>query len=217
MVSIYNQKGETVGKVKLNPEIFGVEVKPSVVHQVAEAMLANAREAWAHTKTRGEVRGGGRKPWRQKGTGRARHGSIRSPIWVGGGVTFGPRKERSYKKKINKKAKNKALFMCLSDKVGDKKLIVLEDLKLEAPKTKYFAEVVGNLPIEKKILFILPAKDDLVIRSGRNLPLINFEIVDNINMLDILNSNFLVFTKEGIEKLEEKYLPRKKQTGRERT
>ena len=153
LISLYNQKGETIGKVKLNPEVFGVKVKSSVVHQVVEAMLANAREAWAHTKTKGEVRGGGRKPWKQKGTGRARHGSIRSPLWVGGGVTFGPRNERNYKKKINKKMKTKDLFMCLSDKVASSQLIVLEDVSLEAPKTKYFAEIIKNLFRNQIIIF----------------------------------------------------------------
>jgi large subunit ribosomal protein L4 len=205
-VNLYNQKGETVGKVKLKPEIFGVEVKPEVIHQVAVAMMSNARERWAHAKTRGEVRGGGRKPWRQKGTGRARHGSIRSPLWRGGGVTFGPARERTYKKKINKKVKMKALLMCLSDKVKDDKLIVLDELKLDAPKTKYFIQVLKSLPVEGKVLFVLPRKDEAALLSSRNLSETKVKTTGDLNVLDLLNFKFLVLTKESIENLGEKYI-----------
>lgn len=194
-----------MGKMRLKPEIFGVEVKPSVVHQVAVAMLSNARSPYAHVKTRGEVRGGGRKPWRQKGTGRARHGSIRSPLWVGGGITFGPRKERTYKQKINKKMKTKALLMCLTDKVKSNKLILLDKIELVEAKTKYFAEIINKLPIEKRVLFILPNGDGKIMRSARNLPKVEIETADNFNVLNLLNSKFLVLTKESVRKIEEKY------------
>ncbi len=142
---VYSQNGEKIKDIELNPEIFNVEVKNSVVHQVVVAQMANSRTAIAHTKTRGEVRGGGVKPWRQKGTGRARVGSIRSPLWVGGGVTFGPRKDRNFSQKVNKKMKRKALFMCLSDKINNDLLVVLDKLNLEKGKTKELVEIIKNL------------------------------------------------------------------------
>ena len=146
---VYNVKAEKVREVDLNPAVFGVEVKESVVHQVAVAQRANARTAIAHTKTRGEVRGGGAKPWRQKGTGRARHGSNRSPIWVGGGITFGPRKDRNFSQKVNKKMKRKALFMCLANKANENLLFLLDKLVLEDGKTREMVDVLKSL---KKVL-----------------------------------------------------------------
>jgi len=143
-IKIYNQSGTVVKEGKLNPEIFGVAVKESVVHQVAVAQMANARVAIADTKDRSEVRGGGKKPWRQKGTGRARQGSIRSPLWKGGGVVFGPKSARNFYQKINKKMKRKALFMCLSDKVSNNFLVVIDKLNLTAGKTKEIVEIVKN-------------------------------------------------------------------------
>jgi len=143
--AVYNVKAEKVKDIELNPAIFNVEAKESVVHQVAVAQMANSRVAIAHTKTRGEVRGGGAKPWRQKGTGRARAGSNRSPIWVGGGITFGPRKDRNFSQKVNKKMKTRALFMCLSDKVSNNLLVLLDKLSLENGKTKEVVEVIKNL------------------------------------------------------------------------
>ena len=154
---VFSQTGEKVKEVELNPAIFDIPVKENVVHQVVTAQLANSRIIIADTKDRSEVRGGGRKPWRQKGTGRARHGSIRSPLWVGGGVTFGPTKERNFKKKINKKMKTKALFMCLSDKVNNNLLILLDKLNLEKGKTKEIVEVIKNLN-NKEILKLKEVK-----------------------------------------------------------
>ena len=142
---VFRQTGEKIKALELNAKIFGVEVKESVVHQVIVAQMANSREAIAHTKLKSEVRGGGKKPWAQKGTGRARHGSSRSPIWVGGGVTFGPRNIRNFSQKINKKMKTKALFMCLSDKVANNLLTVLDDVKIETGKTKEIVGVIKNL------------------------------------------------------------------------
>lgn len=139
-LTVYNQEGAVTGSQELSDKVFGVGVKNEVVHQVAVAMMGNKRQVLAHTKGRGEVRGGGRKPWRQKGTGRARHGSIRSPLWVGGGVTFGPTKERNFSKKINTKMRRKAITMCLSDRVKDGKLVLLDGLSLKDGKTK---EIVG--------------------------------------------------------------------------
>jgi len=142
---VFSQTGEKVKEIELNSKIFNVDIKESVVHQVAVAQMANSRVAIAHTKDRSEVSGGGIKPWRQKGTGRARHGSNRSPLWVGGGVTFGPTKDRNFSKKVNQKQKTKALFMCLSDKVNNNLFILLDKLNLEEGKTKEVAEVIKNL------------------------------------------------------------------------
>ena len=144
-VQVYSQIGEKVGEMELNSKVFGMQPKESVVHQVAVAQLANSRAAIAHTKDRSEVRGGGVKPWRQKGTGRARHGSTRSPIWVGGGVTFGPTKDRNFSQKVNKKMKTKALFMCLSDKVNQDWLILLDKLNVADGKTREIADILKSL------------------------------------------------------------------------
>src|SRR3989344_1515557 len=173
---LYNQSGELMGNVELPDKIFGVAMNEDLVRQVLEAQSANSRRVIAHTKDRSEVRGGGKKPWKQKGTGRARHASIRSPIWKGGGVTFGPTKERNFKKKINKKMARKALFMALSSKVKDKQLFVLDNIILENPKTKEMAVIlknfsslmglptgqVGNKP---KTLLVLPSMEDKIKRS----------------------------------------------------
>jgi large subunit ribosomal protein L4 len=151
---LYDQTGKEVKKIDLNPAVFGIEIKESVVHQVSVAQANNSRVAIAHTKTKGEVRGGGKKPWRQKGTGRARHGSSRSPLWVGGGVTFGPRSDRNFSEKVNKKMKTKALFMCLSNKVNSDWLILLDKLELAEGKTKEISEIIKQfktvLKLDKK-------------------------------------------------------------------
>ncbi|MFH1900140.1 MAG: 50S ribosomal protein L4 [Patescibacteria group bacterium] len=147
-IDIYNLKAEKVKEVELNPAIFGVEIKEGLIHQVVIAQMANRRKVLAHTKDKSEVRGGGRKPWRQKGTGRARHGSSRSPIWIGGGVTFGPTKERNFSQKINKKMKKKALFMCLSDRVNDKQLALLDKLELKEAKTKELSKLLNGLNVK---------------------------------------------------------------------
>jgi len=148
---IYNQQAEVVEEMELNPKIFDVPTNSALIHQALVAQMANMRQVLAHTKGRGEVRGGGRKPWRQKGTGRARHGSIRSPIWRGGGVTFGPTKDRNFKKDINKKMKRKALLMALSDKASNKKLVILDKLAIGEFKTKKFDNII--LALEQNILF----------------------------------------------------------------
>ncbi len=149
-IKVYNQKAETVDEVKLSDQVFGVKVNEALVHQAMVMQMANERQVLAHTKDRSEVRGGGRKPWRQKGTGRARAGSIRSPIWKGGGITFGPRKDKNFKKKINKKMKQKAMLMVLSDRVANKNLVILDQLEIGEFKTKVFDEILGGL--EKKKL-----------------------------------------------------------------
>lgn len=220
-VAIYNQQGEKVGIQKLNEAVFGIKAKPAVVHQAVMAQMANARKSIAHTKTRSEVSGGGRKPWRQKGTGRARHGSIRSPLWIGGGIIFGPRKERNYEVKINKKVRRKAIFMALSDKVVHNQLILLDKLELPAAKTKKMVEIIETL--KKKIiaeikteesqktktkksaedktkllnsLIILDEKDkdkdEMILRAARNLPKIRVIRYNSLNLIDLLKANYLI-------------------------
>jgi len=212
IVDTYNQKGEKIGQTRLPKEIFEVPVNSDLVHQVAVSQMANRRIPRAHAKTRAEVRGGGRKPWRQKGTGRARHGSIRSPIWRGGGITFGPRKERVFKKKIPKKMKRKALFMILSAKVKENLLILLDSLKIEKPKTKLMAEMVENLRSKIKdfkrgsILIALPQKDEIIIRATRNIPNVQTIEARNLNVLDLLSFKYLLVPKEVIKVIKETFL-----------
>jgi len=209
-VKVYNQKGEEVGETVLPKEIFGREINSDLIHQVAVCMMANQRLPWAHTKDRSEVRGGGRKPWPQKGTGRARHGSIRSPIWVGGGVTHGPRKEKKYEKKIPKKMKRLALFCVLSGKLKDKELFVLDKLELKTPKTKLMAEIIKNLreKLLKKgrILIALPQKNEVIERATRNLP--NVETIEarNLNVLDLLNHKYLILLKDSVKVIKDTFL-----------
>lgn len=199
-VKVYNSEGQETGEQDLKPEIFGVPVKTSVIQSVIEAILANRRKVIAHTKTRGQVRGGGRKPWRQKGTGRARHGSIRSPLWVGGGVTFGPTNERNYQKKINKKVKRLALLMGLSDKVKNNHLFVLEDIMLNEAKTKKLAQLISTLPVEKKkVLLAVSPNDKLIFTAGRNIQKLQVIAASSLNIYDVLSCPYLVLTQKGLE------------------
>lgn len=202
-VKVYNLEGKEVDELKLDSAVFGVEVNPALVHQVVTAQQANARLTLAHTKTKGEVSGGGRKPWRQKGTGRARHGSTRSPIWIGGGVTFGPRTDKNYSQKVNKKMKKKAMFMGLTDKVNEENLIVIDKLELPEIKTKNLVKIFSKLPLKKSksILIILAAKDEKFVKSAHNLPKVKIILADSMNIVDILQYQSLVIDKEGIKKL----------------
>lgn len=212
LVDSYNQKGEKLGRIKLPQEIFGIEMNSDLVHQIMVSQMANRRQVIAHTKTRAEVSGGGKKPWRQKGTGRARHGSIRSPIWKGGGVAFGPRKEKVFKKKIPKKMRRKALFMVLSSKVKDKELLVLDKLETKEPQTKIMAKMMENL--RKKIedfkkgsvLFLLPKKDENLIKSLRNIKKVKPILARESNVLDLLKYKYLIIPKESIKVLKETFL-----------
>ena len=209
LVNTYNQKGEKIGQTRLPSEIFDVKVNPDLVHQVVVSQLANRRRVIAATKGRGEVRGGGRKPWRQKGTGRARHGSIRSPLWRGGGVTFGPRKERVFKKRIPKKMRRKALLMALSGKVKNNFLILLDKLKIEKPKTKLMAEILKKLPCkENSTLIALPEYDRNIILAAGNLPQVDTLWARNLNALDLLIFKYLVMPKESIKVIKETFLKR---------
>ncbi len=206
-VKVYNLEGKEIEEMKLDSAVFDVEINPNLVHQVVEAQKANARQNFAHTKNRAEVRGGGRKPWRQKGTGRARHGSIRSPIWKGGGITFGPRRERNFEKKINKKMKKKALFMTLTDKVNENTFVAVDKLELPEIKTKNLFNILNKLPLKKakSILVILPEKNETVIKSAKNLPEVKTIIADSLNIIDILKHEYLLVDKSGVKKIIETY------------
>ncbi|MBU1032398.1 MAG: 50S ribosomal protein L4 [Patescibacteria group bacterium] len=199
---IYNQEGENTGELELKAEIFGVEIKPALVHEAVIAQQANARTTSGHTKTRGEVRGGGKKPWKQKGTGRARHGSIRSPIWVGGGITHGPRKEKNFSVKINRKAKKQAMFMALSDKVTDEKMLVLERPDFKEVKTKFVAEMLKKLPVGRRILFVIPKSNPSLLRMVRNIPNVRLVTVNTLNLVDVVSFPTILFQKDAVTEFE---------------
>ncbi|ACL68879.1 50S ribosomal protein L4 [Halothermothrix orenii] len=202
-VAKYDTTGNRVGDIDLADNVFNEEVNEHVVHQVVTAQLATMRRGTASTKTRGEVSGGGRKPWRQKGTGRARHGSIRSPLWVGGGIVFGPR-PRKHIKKVPKKVKKLALRSILSYKSQNEELIILDELKFDTPKTKQVVELLSNLNLEgKKVLIILPDKDANIYLSARNIPGVKTLVVDALNAFDLLNNDCIVMSEEAVKRVEE--------------
>lgn len=202
---LYNQEGKESGEMKLPESVFGVELVDDLVHQVVVAQMANSRQVLADTKDKGEVRGGGRKPWKQKGTGRARHGSSRSPIWKGGGVTFGPTTERNFSKRINKKMKVKALFMVLSGKLKDEEIIVVDDLKIDKTSTKKMKDIFNNLPIQGKVLLSLDKRNENILNSVKNIPKVSVLASDSLNVVDLLKNKVLVIDKKGIEKIGEVY------------
>ena len=206
-VNTYDQTGKEIGQTLLPKEIFGVKMNLDVVHQVVVSQTANRRRVIAHTKGRGDVRGGGKKPWRQKGTGRARHGSTRSPIWKGGGVTFGPSRDRVFKKKINKKIKRKALFMVLSAKAQGNLVVLLDKLNLEKAKTSFMAKILKKLPCkEENTLIVLPGTDKNIILAARNLARVKTVQAKDLNVLDLLNSKYLVLPKESIKTIKETFV-----------
>lgn len=233
-VNLYNQAGEVINQIELPEEVFGLKINQNLLHQAVLAQMGNARQVLAHTKDRSEVRGGGKKPWRQKGTGRARHGSIRSPIWKGGGVTFGPTKNRNFAKSINKKMKRKALFMALSGKAGDQQLLVFDSLNLEKPKTKLVDKVLKTLatkmnpersregsqrasasigmkdPNSSKrkmptLVLVTVDTDKNIERSAKNLPYAKVLSAKSLNILDILNNKYLFLIQEAIPVIKEHY------------
>lgn len=209
-VKIYNMEGSVVGERELDPKVFAISGNPALLHQVVVAARANARLSLAHTKTRGEVRGGGKKPWKQKGTGRARHGSIRSPIWRGGGVTFGPRKERNWEQRLSKTMRRKALLMCLSDKVSSGRLVLLDRLELSAPKTKQIAALLAKLPVSGKILLAVPSLGETaVVRASRNLPAVEVIGAANLNALAIVGHETLMLPIPALEIVEVTFKPKK--------
>jgi len=204
-IKIYNQDGKENGEMELPESVFGVELVDDLVHQVVVAQMANSRQVLADTKDKGEVRGGGKKPWRQKGTGRARHGSIRSPLWKGGGVTFGPTTDRNFSKRINKKMKMKALFMVLSEKLKDKEIVVVDDLKISKTSTKAMKDIFNNLPIKGKVLLSLDKNNKNILNSVKNIPEVSVIASDSLNVVDLLKNKILVINKRGIEKIGEVY------------
>ena len=203
-VSVYNMEGKEVGSIDLNDAIFGVEVNEHLVHMAVVQQLANKRQGTQKAKTRSEVSGGGRKPWRQKGTGHARQGSTRSPQWTGGGVVFAP-VPRDYSFKMNQKEKRAALKSALTDKVQTGKLIVLDELKMDEFKTKKFAEVMNNLKATRKALVVVAENDAKVVKSAKNLAEVKTALTNTINVYDIVNAQTLVLTKDAVAKIEEVY------------
>lgn len=211
ILDVYNNDGERVSKRELSSAVFNTPLKEGLVHLAVVAQQANSRSVIAKTKSRGEVRGGGRKPWKQKGTGRARHGSIRSPLWRGGGVTFGPRSNRNYSLKINKKAKHKALCMVLSHKAQHGNIILLDFLAMEKPNTKKVITLLGKLPVimakknTEKLAFIAPQGASTVQKSFRNIPFVSVVSVQSLNIVDVLRPKKLIMPIESIDVIEQKY------------
>ena len=210
-IKVYNKTAEAVKDLELNKKIFAVPVNNELLHQVVVSQMANARQVLADTKGKAEVSGGGKKPWKQKGTGRARAGSSRSPIWRGGGVTFGPSSDRNFKKKINQKSKQKAMFMVLSERLAEGSLVVLDDLTTEAYKTKDFNKMISA--IEEKVLktkrrdmlVVNGSKDSRTFFSGRNLKDVKIINPENINALELLNSRYILIDESVVKLLEKNY------------
>ena len=202
-VSVYNMEGKEVGSIELNDAVFGVEVNEHLVHMAVVSQLANKRQGTQSAKTRSEVSGGGKKPWRQKGTGHARQGSTRAPQWTGGGTVFAP-KPRDYSFKMNRKEKRAALFSALSSKVADNKIVVVDEFKLDEIKTKKFVEVMNNLKVSKALV-VLEGENKNVVLSGRNIPTVKVSATNEINTYDVLKYDTLVVTKAAVEKLQEVY------------
>ena len=203
-VTMLNMAGESVGEIELNDSVFGIEVNEFAVHEVIKNYLANQRQGTQSAKTRGEVRGGGRKPFRQKGTGRGRQGSLTSPSHIGGGVVFAP-KPRDYSYAVPKKVKRLAIKSVLTSKVNDGEIIVLDSLELEEPKTKKMIEVLKNIKADKKAIIVTDGKNENVVRSASNIPGVQTSNTGSLNCYEMLNANSLILTKAAVEKLEELY------------
>jgi len=201
-VAVYNTSGSQVGEIELSDAVFGIEPNIHVLHSAVVMQQASLRRGTHKTKNRAEVSGGGRKPWRQKGTGRARQGSIRAPQWKGGGVVFGPQ-PRSYAFKLPRKVRRLAIKSALSGKVRDSEIIVLDELRMATPKTKEFAQILKNLNVDRKALVVSAEYDDNVALSARNIPGVKFISATGINVLDLLNHDKLVITKDAVAKVEE--------------
>ncbi len=203
-VKLYNMKADKVGSLKLSDALFNAEYNESVIHQAVVARLANERQGTKSTLTRSEVRGGGAKPWRQKGTGRARQGSIRSPQWVKGGVVFAP-KSRDFSKKMNAKAKEIALFSAFSQKIRDEEVIFIDDIKVETPKTKEMAAFLKAFKLEKSVLVVMDNSDEAVLRACSNIKAITTIPADQINTYDVVKNAKIVISKKAIEQIQEVY------------
>ena len=203
-ITMLNMAGEKAGSLELNDAIFGIEPNEFAVHEVIKNFLANQRQGTQSAKTRGEVRGGGRKPFRQKGTGRHRQGSTTDPSQVGGGVAFAP-KPRSYRYTINKKVRRLAMFSALSSKLKENEMIVVDSLSFEAPKTKEMIKVLANIKADKKALIVMDEKDENVVRSAHNIPGVRTALVSTMNVYEIVNHYTLVLTQAAAKKIEEVY------------
>ncbi|CCQ93749.1 ribosomal protein L4 [[Clostridium] ultunense Esp] len=201
-VTVYNQNGQTVGEMDLKDEVFGIEPNPHVLHQAVVLYQASLRQGTHATRNRALVRGGGKKPWRQKGTGRARQGSIRAPQWVGGGVVFGPT-PRSYTFTMPKKMRRLAIRSAFSSKVKENELLVLDTLSLEKPKTKEFVQILKNLNVNRKALVIIGEKNETLSLSARNIPGVKLVPATGVNVYDLLNVDRVVMTKDAVNKVEE--------------
>lgn len=210
-IKVYNQTAEFVHDLEVSDKIFGVKSNPELLHQAVVTQMGNERQVLADTKDRSEVRGGGKKPWKQKGTGRARVGSSRSPIWTGGGVTFGPTSDRNFSKKINKKMKQKAILMSLSDKLAEGNLVVLDEIKMAEFKTKKFNEILTAVESKilnndrRNILIINDSKDEKIKYSARNLKGAEIINLENINIIELLKFKNLLLTEAAVKTLEERY------------
>ena len=203
-VAVYNTEGKQVGEIDLKDEIFGAEVNQPLLHKAVQVYLANQRQGTQSTKTRAEVRGGGRKPWRQKGTGRARHGSIRSPQWTGGGVVFAP-KPRDYSQKLSKKMRRQAMLSALSSKAANNEIMVLDSLVMDRPKTAFISAMLKNLNIDKKALIVVKGGDEVVARSARNIPGVKTTFAGSLNVYDILKYDTFLITRDAVQEVEEVY------------
>ena len=203
-VALYNVSGQQIGDIELSENVFGVEVNQHVLYEVVKNQLANKRQGTQAAKTRSEVRGGGRKPWRQKGTGRARAGSIRSPLWTGGGITFAP-KPRDYSYRLPKKVRRLGMKSALSSKVVDNNIIVLDELKLQQPKTKDMVNILNNIKSNKKALIVMAEKDENLMKSANNIQGVETTLVNTLNVYDILKYDSLIITKDAVAKVEEVY------------
>ena len=201
-VAVYNISGAQVGEIELADSVFGIEPNKSVLHEAVVMQLASLRQGTHKVKGRSEVRGGGRKPWKQKGTGRARQGSIRAPQWVGGGTVFGPT-PRSYAYKLPKKVRRLAIKSALSSKVLDNQIIVLDELNMNAPKTKEFQAILNNLKVDRTALVVVPEYNDNVALSARNIPTVKLLAADGVNVYDVLNHQKLIITKDAVSKVQE--------------
>jgi len=218
-VDTYNQTGEKTGEIWLPKEVFGKKTNPDLIHQAVVGFQANQRQVIAHAKNRGEVSGGGKKPWRQKGTGRARHGSNRSPIWIGGGVTFGPTKDRNFKRIVPEKIKRAALFSVLSDRAKNREILVVDSLTIEQPKTKTIyktiTDFINKVCLERKkgkkralesVLVVLGEKDDNLVTAARNIPGVKVIEARNLNILDAISAKRLIFSQDSIKTIKELFV-----------
>lgn len=203
-VTMLNMAGETVGDIELKDEIFGIEINEFAVHEVIKNYLANQRQGTQSAKTRGEVRGGGRKPFRQKGTGRGRQGSLTSPSHIGGGVVFAP-KPRDYRYSVPKKVRRLALKSAFTSKVNDKEIIILDSLSLDAPKTKDMIKILKNINAADKALIVMADKDENIVRSASNIPKVKTALVTTLNTYDIINATSFIVTADAVKKIEEVY------------